>query len=807
MSDALAHALTDLRDPSPAIRQAAADYLGAHPTREGAQALIAALSEPHFPAQNAIIKALLAQTSPDLVPQLVALGREQSDGVPGQSARRALLEIAQARPEAVLTALKDPDPDVRAWAALTLGDLGRSEACEPLIALIEDAEESHDVRSAAATALGQIDQPQSLQTLLRLAQAAGPERVRVAAITALGSGNDTQAVEPLSRLVAELEGGQVEIGLAAVRTLGVLASTDAVPALMDTLEWLSTQPRGPGYAALDGWRGQVLEALYRIVVEPTVRRASLLRTARLRPLISTIALQRELRAGVAPNNAYAAHVLGWLGRPDALPDLIACLNTTDSALRDAALEALLRFNIVAVPRLIEALERPEPQVREAAADLLGLIGDSSGTEPLFRHLNDEPQAVRIAALRALAGLGGEPAYAALVLALNDPALAEHAIGLIGGLGEETLIDEFKRYLQGVLYQSQADEAIKWAAARALSMLGDELAASILLNAIRSHDPRLRHAAANALSLVRGRRAVNVLIEATGDRDWLVRQKSIDALSHINDSRTLAALEPLARDPEWRVRLALVGAFSRLRDHRAFGPLRELAQDPDPWVRRAVMAACARLDDIRAREILLLGTSDRAGAVRDAAYQGLEINADPTLLPVLRAGIFDDEIQVRLHALRALAVISNGDPNVLELLTPLRHDPDPSVRLALADTLGEIAVSEAAPLLGALARDAEAAVRERAVLALSHCRDQAAFEVLVSLLAFDDMRASVLNELRRDVDRALRALLLAARSRDPVQRAAAARGLRGLGTTHGAAALAQLARDSDVGVQTAATGSA
>ncbi len=807
MSDPLARILADLHDPAPAVRQAAAEYLGARPSAAGARALIAALSEPHFPAQNAIIKALLAQTESDLIHQLVALGREQPERVPGQSARRALLEIAQARPADVLDALNDPDPDVRAWAAATLGDLGRTGALDPLIALVENTEESHDVRCAAAAALGQLDSERGTLALLKLARSAGPERVRVAAILALGQRGDVQAVEPLCGLVSEIEHGQTEIGLAAVRTLGVLASTDAVPALMGALEWLSTQPRGPAHVALDGWRGQLLEALYRIVVEPTVRRASLLRTARLRPLISTVALQRELRAGVAPNNAYAAHVLGWLGRPDALADLIACLNTTDSALRDAALEALLRFNIVAVPKLIEALERPEPQVREAAADLLGLIGDSSGAQPLFRHLNDEPQTVRIAVLRALTGLGGEPAYAALVLALNDPALAEHAISLIGGLGEEALIDEFKRYLQGVLYQSQADEAIKWAAARALSMLGDELAASILLNAIRSHDPRLRHAAANALSLVRGRRAVNVLIEATGDRDWLVRQKSIEALSHINDSRTLAALEPLARDPEWRVRLALVGAFSRLRDHRAFGPLRELAQDADPWVRRAVMAACARLDDIRAREILLLGTSDRAGAVRDAAYQGLEINADPTLLPVLRAGVFDDEIQVRLHALRALAVISNGDASVLDLLTPLRHDPDPSVRLALADTLGEIAVSEAAPLLATLARDTEPAVRERAVLALSHCRDQAAYEALVALLAHEELRGSVLNELRHDPDRALRALLLAARSRDPVQRAAAARGLRGLGSSHGSAALAQLARDPDVGVQSAATGTA
>jgi cobalt-zinc-cadmium efflux system outer membrane protein len=85
------------------------------------------------------------------------------------------MEIAQARPEAVLSALKDPDPDVRAWSAASLGDLGRIEACRPLIAIVEDAEESHDVRAAAATALGQIEHPESLPALVELALRRRPD--------------------------------------------------------------------------------------------------------------------------------------------------------------------------------------------------------------------------------------------------------------------------------------------------------------------------------------------------------------------------------------------------------------------------------------------------------------------------------------------------------------------------------------------------------------------------------------------------------------------------------------------------------
>jgi HEAT repeat protein len=767
-----------------AERLAAAEWLGDHQTADGAGALVAALGDSEAAVQDAIVRALSRFVQPGLIGQLVAATQLDDAGKRG-GAQRVLLELARLQPQSVLAAVGDQDARIRRWAVATLGEQAQPEAVPVLLARLSDRDEAVDVRKEAAQALGLFDPELTIGRLLETLLTEPPADVRIAIIQALSHLGDVRAVPAL---IARLQSDS-DARTAVIRALGVLSEAEAIPPLMALLE-------GGGPAL----RGQILEAIYRIVVEPAQRRNAFLRTARLRPLIQTAALQRELVSGIGPNNAYAAHILGWLARPDVIPDLVECLNSTDTLLRDAALESLLRFNLVAAPKLVEALERPEPAIRERAADLLGMVGDPSVSAPLFRHLNDEPSSVRVAVLRALAGLGGESAYAGLLLALNEPSLTDTAVTLISAYTDDALVDDFKRYLQSVLYQSRADEAIKWSAARALSMLGDEMAASILLNAIRQNDPKLRTAAANALSLVRGRRAVNVLIEATGDRDWLVRQKAIEALSNISDSRTITALMPLAADPDWRVRLVLVAALGRIRDSRVYGPLRKLAADGDPWVRRAVMAACARLDDPRARDMLLVGVSDRVGSVRAAAYLALSAQPDVSVRSVFRAGLVDAETLVRLHAMRALITLGAVSPEDVALLRPLAHDRATEVRAGLAEALGELAADEAVALLEVLVTDPELSVRERAVEALGHIGSPVAVQALISGLDDPDLEPRVGQALADQVDLSLRAPLLAARSPDAAERRRAARGLRHLPAQHAGPALEKLRRDPDHAVR-------
>jgi hypothetical protein len=85
--------------------------------------------------------------------------------------------------------------------------------------------------------------------------------------------------------------------------------------------------------------------------------------------------------------------------------------------KETASDALGRIGEAAVPSLIEALNHPDPEVREQAARALSLIGPKSvaAVPELIKLLDDESEPVRRQAARALGQVG--PAAKAAIPAL------------------------------------------------------------------------------------------------------------------------------------------------------------------------------------------------------------------------------------------------------------------------------------------------------------------------------------------------------------------------------------------------------
>lgn len=784
MSEHAAEALHALASPDPRERRDAALLLAQHPSPAAAEELIKALGDPHVPVQEAITQALLRQAGPDTIGLLVKVLQE-SNAVRRNAALSVLMEISHTQPDLAIEALCHPAAEVRQWAAEMLGELPRAVGGAALRERLEDATEFPTVRRAAAQALGKLGDQDALPALLKAA-AHGDFWLRQAAIEALSRSGDERVVEPLLELMRQ----DAWTRPAVIKALGNIGHMGAVPELVAALD----DPN-------DSIRNASLEALFKIVMEPTGRRSGTPRTALLRPLIPVAPLQRELAARRAPNSAYAAHLLGWLARPEALPDLVEALHSSEASLRDAATESLLRFGPTAVPVLVQALQRPETAVRERSVDLLGMIGDGSVIPALSRLLADPQLVVRHAALRALGMLGGEAAYAGLLAAVSDPTTREAALSIFGQINDESVINDLKSYLQRFLYDGQSESMTRWAAAQALSLLGDEVAVSILLNATRLPDESIRVPAAEALGRVRGRRGVNVLIEALGDRDWLVRQKAVEALSSIQDSRVIAALIPMSKDPEWRVRWALVSALSRLRDSRLYTSLHELSQDRDLWVRRRVMEVCGRLDDSRALEIALLGLNDADPRVRSAALLTLRTQRDPGLLPALAELVHDPEPEVRYSAARTIGMVLGSA--AMDLLHVLAHDPSERVRQRVASVLAELGTDEGLPVLESLLRDKTPQVRQYAGEALAHVGTPAAAAVLAEALIHPELRPEAQARLLALGEPGLRAALSAARSTHAELRLAAAQLLGRFRHTSALPTLQHLARDSDQRVRAAA----
>jgi len=132
----------------------------------------------------------------------------------------------------------------------------------------------------------------------------------------------------------------------------------------------------------------------------------------------------------------ASRSLGRLGSADAIEPLVTA-GVERRVPRDVTMLALLDLGPPAVPRLLELTEHPEPQVRTAAVELVGHLGEAGDAEELPAQLRDTAAEVRAATAGALGRLGAAAARDALIAALDDrvPSVrvaSSRALGQIGG---------------------------------------------------------------------------------------------------------------------------------------------------------------------------------------------------------------------------------------------------------------------------------------------------------------------------------------------------------------------------------------
>ncbi|MGD8239484.1 MAG: HEAT repeat domain-containing protein, partial [Armatimonadota bacterium] len=195
-----------------------------------------------------------------------------------------------------------------------------------------------------------------------------------------------------------------------------------------------------------------------------------------------------------------------------------------------------------VEALIEALSDASAWVREAAAQALGLIGDSRAAAPLAKALQDVDRHVRKRAASALILLPPSPeAFAALSeAAVNDTssAVRRYAVEALGWFGDAaavpTLID--------ALGDPESSE-VRAAAARHLGDLASSKAVSALAERFKDADVDVRWAAVRSVGRLGGTEAESELrqVITSGGQDAQVVQAARTAL------RTMGRGVPLSEE--------------------------------------------------------------------------------------------------------------------------------------------------------------------------------------------------------------------------------------------------------------------
>jgi HEAT repeat protein len=125
-------------------------------------------------------------------------------------------------------------------------------------------------------------------------------------------------------------------------------------------------------------------------------------------------------------------------------------------------------------------------------------------------------------------------------------------------------------------------------------------------------------------------------------------------------------------------------------------------------------------------------------VRRRACQWLEKHPDVRQAPALIAALADSHQAVVVAATKAIAA-SGSLPDVTPLVRLLTHR-DLAIRLEAATALAKLRVEEGHDALARLARESDAAIRQKAAMAIAASGDAALAPLLVEML--DDPRTPV-----------------------------------------------------------------
>jgi len=554
---------------------------------------------------------------------------------------------------------------------------------------------------------------------------------KLAIIHILGQIKDIGALEPLTK---ELKTGPAEVRRAVVEALGAMALLDGLRPLSD--------------AALDD-------------PEPAVRAAAATSLGQLNdPRVLPVLLGMLRDARPAPREAAIA-ALGSLGEP-ALNPLLEARRSAEEAVRTGAESALARL----AQKFRADLLSEDVEVRVAAIQALGRIGNPELARSLVPFLMDSEERVRLAAVRALERLRNPATRGALRGVLQQPeetpAVRLAATMALGKMGDEAALQELVENL------ASTEGAVRAAAARALREAG-LVALPALQTALRSDQAAVRAAAARALG------SLGHLQVQPGEAEYLAAR--IDAV-------VVPALIQALRDPAAYVRAAAALSLGEIRSRKALEPLLEKVKEPDPLV--AWCAAWA-VEKTGERAIpSLLQTTPRPLSPEEVRLLG-RIGGPAAKAMLL--GVLQDPQQQEAHPEAAWALGELGGRDSAMALLQALDSPKAATRQAAAEALARLARREKDRTGEDWTPRALQALRSRSVEDESPAVRQAAGQAAVEM---DPAGGDLVDQWT--------ALL---QDRDPQRRLAAARALGARGDLRAVPALQKALSDPQPPVREAA----
>ena len=431
---------------------------------EGRDSALLVLDQDLEPeVQIAAVRYLSELGALEVLPTLRRLARHDDAEIriASSMASRALkAERAKDASDRFLIALSEPDRAVRAVLARRLRTLPVAEVLEQAQLLLGDE------AAGVVQILGELRDDEVTRYLLAIAERADlTVEVRARAVGAIEA-NEQWEREALAKIALRADLDDAIRG-AAVQAMGAFAP---VTELIDRIGALAKSPaaqiRGAVLWALQlaGRSDKDLPAVSRLVApmlddeSPMVRRRAVYVVGNLNLAELAPQLVKRCAHGEPTDMRLAAYIaLGELGMPGVANDVVATIKREDDprvlgAASNALISASPEPQVIAglAPRASQLLAAPEPRLREAGAEIAGLLGGAVAASAIAPLADDDAPAVRGAAVWALGKLADPSTEKALLAAFkdDDPAVHERAAAGLLRLGTPAALGQAIKFVAG-----------------------------------------------------------------------------------------------------------------------------------------------------------------------------------------------------------------------------------------------------------------------------------------------------------------------------------------------------------------------
>ena len=471
--------------------------------------------------------------------------------------------------------------DARDFLCRQLRTIGTARSVPALEAMLGDPQLSH----MACFALGRIEAPEAADALRRaLGKTTG--KLQAGILNALAGRLDAKAEPAFVKL---LRASDTTVAEAAATALGRVGGAAEVRAL----EAARGRAPKPLRMAIDN---ALLACAARLLAAGQEAEAG-----RIYDIFYLPGEPRHVRIG-------ALHGLVAAREGEAAPLLVAAIKGADAQVMAAAISFVRAAKgRDATKTFADLLPSLAPEAQELLLRALGARGDAAAAPAIVAATRSQHEAVRIAALEAL-----------------------------GGVGDASCV--------GVLLQAAvtASGAAQQAARASLVRLRGRQVDELLVKAIGSGDPKERLERIRALAGRRTAEAVGELLKAARDDERTVRHAAIRALGTLAREADLAALVGLAVGPKdandrSAIEKAIATAFRRIDEPRnqAAPVLAALANAPAD-AKPTLLWLLGRAATQEALDAARAAVKDPDAAVSDAAVRTLSEWADPAPIEDLLA---------------------------------------------------------------------------------------------------------------------------------------------------------------------------